>query len=100
MMSLLSLFTTVLLLALFSNAAPLVAEKRGILPDQLNTFKLMSQYAAAAYCASNYDSPGDQIQCAAGNCPEVEAADSSTAIEYSRSVPDSGSHSSDHQSKH
>jgi hypothetical protein len=66
------------------NAAPFVPEKRGIQADELNTFKLMQQYAAAAYCASNYNSPGDQIQCAAGNCPQVEAADSATVIEYSR----------------
>jgi hypothetical protein len=67
-----------------TDAAPLIQEKRGIQADQLNTFKLMQQYAAAAYCASNYNSPGDQLQCAAGNCPQVEAADSASVAEYSR----------------
>jgi hypothetical protein len=86
MKSFLSLFTTALLSATASNAAPLTSEKRGIQADQLNTFKLMSQYAAASYCASNYGSPGDQIKCAAGNCPQVEAADSATTIEYSRYI--------------
>jgi hypothetical protein len=84
MLSFSSLFTTALLLASVSNAAPLVQEKRGIEADQLNAFKLMEQYAAAAYCSSNYDSPGDQIQCASKNCPQVEAADAATVIEYSR----------------
>jgi hypothetical protein len=84
MKSSLSLFTTALLSASISNAVPLAPEKRGIQSDQLSTFKLMSQYAAASYCESNYGSPGDQIQCAAGNCPQVEAADSATTIEYSR----------------
>jgi hypothetical protein len=83
MLSFKSFFLTVLYWA-FTNAAPLVQEKRGIQANQLTTFKLMQQYAAAAYCASNYDSPGDQLQCAAGNCPQVEAADSASVIEYSR----------------
>jgi hypothetical protein len=84
MVSFSSLFTTALLCASASNAAPLVSEKRGIQADQLSTFKLMQQYAAAAYCESNYNSPGDHLQCAAGNCPQVEAADSATVLEYSR----------------
>lgn len=84
MAPILSLFIVVLFCAYCTSAAPFILEKRGIQADQLNTFKLMQQYAAAAYCASNYDSPGDQITCAAGNCPQVEAADSATVIEYSR----------------
>jgi hypothetical protein len=79
-----SFFTAVVLYTSVSYAAPLVSEKRGVQGDQLNTFKLMGQYAAAAYCASNYDSAGDQVQCASGNCPLVEAADSATTIEYDR----------------
>jgi hypothetical protein len=78
-----SFFLTVLYWA-STHAAPFIQEKRGIQANQLNSFKLMQQYAAAAYCASNYNSPGDQIQCAAGNCPQVEAADSATVAEYSR----------------
>jgi hypothetical protein len=84
MVSFSSLFTTVLFCTSVSNAAPLISEKRGIQAGQLNTFKLMGQYAAAAYCASNYNSPGDQVQCASGNCALVEAADSATTIEYTR----------------
>jgi ABC-type transport system involved in multi-copper enzyme maturation permease subunit len=84
MVSFSSLFTAVVLYTSISYAAPLVSEKRGIQDDQLNTFKLMGQYSAAAYCASNYSSPGDQVQCASGNCPLVETADSATTIEYDR----------------
>ncbi|KAF2632544.1 alpha/beta-hydrolase [Macroventuria anomochaeta] len=44
----------------------------------------MSQYASAAYCSNNFNSPGDQIQCGSGNCPLVEQADSATVLEYSK----------------
>ncbi|KAJ4340226.1 hypothetical protein N0V95_007546 [Ascochyta clinopodiicola] len=44
----------------------------------------MSQYASAAYCSSNFNSSGDQIQCESGNCPLVEQADSATVLEYSK----------------
>lgn len=79
-----SFFTILLLCSFGSEAAPLVPKKRGIPNDQLNSFKLMRQYAAAAYCASNYDSTVGQVQCAAGNCPQVEAADSATVLEFNR----------------
>ncbi|KAF2032298.1 alpha/beta-hydrolase [Setomelanomma holmii] len=72
------------LLWLKSDAAPLVQEKRGIQANQLSSFKLMREYASAAYCASNFGSSGDQITCAAGNCPNVEAADSATSVEFDR----------------
>jgi hypothetical protein len=50
----------------------------------LSTFNLMEQYASAAYCKSNYDSPGDGIKCRSGTCPLVEAANASSVIEYAR----------------
>ncbi|KAF1945087.1 alpha/beta-hydrolase [Clathrospora elynae] len=83
MLSFSPLFVTALLSAIASNAAPLIQE-RGVGANLLGTFKLMEQYASAAYCSNNYDSPGDQIQCASGNCPLVQNADSTTVIEYSR----------------
>ncbi|KAF3040295.1 hypothetical protein E8E12_006502 [Didymella heteroderae] len=83
-MVVLSLFLTVLLNALLSDAAPFVAEKRAIDASLLQTFRLMSQYASAAYCSSNFNSPGTQIQCGSGNCPLVESADSATVLEYSK----------------
>ncbi|KAF1842365.1 alpha/beta-hydrolase [Cucurbitaria berberidis CBS 394.84] len=78
-----SLIFAVLLGALTGNAAPLI-QKRGIGADLLARFKLMEQYASAAYCANNYNSPGDQVECASGNCPLVQDADSATVAEYSR----------------
>ncbi|CAN9181149.1 unnamed protein product [Alternaria alternata] len=78
-----SLIITALLGAIASNAAPLVQE-RGIAAGLLGSFKLMEQYASAAYCSNNYDSTGDQIECSTGNCPLVQDADSTTVIEYSR----------------
>ncbi|KAF9699096.1 hypothetical protein EKO04_003098 [Ascochyta lentis] len=80
----LSLFLTTSLHALPGNAAPLVANKRAIDTSLLQTFRLMSQYASAAYCSNNFNSPGDQIQCGSGNCPLVEQADSATVLEYSK----------------
>jgi hypothetical protein len=52
--------------------------------DLLNSFKMMSQYASAAYCSNNFDSPGDQVECGSGNCPIVQEADTNTLIEYTR----------------
>ena len=46
----------------------------------------MSQYASAAYCSNNFNSPGTQIQCGSSNCPLVEQADSATVLEYSKSA--------------
>jgi hypothetical protein len=56
----------------------------GIAPNLLGNFRLMEQYASAAYCSNNYDSTGDQIECSTGNCPLVQDADSTTVVEYSR----------------
>ncbi|KAH7402534.1 Alpha/Beta hydrolase protein [Pyrenochaeta sp. MPI-SDFR-AT-0127] len=78
-----SLILIVLFGALAGNAAPVIQE-RGIGADLLSRFKLMQQYASAAYCANNYNSPGNQVECASGNCPLVQEADSTTLIEYSR----------------
>ncbi|KAI8937728.1 hypothetical protein NX059_005428 [Plenodomus lindquistii] len=80
----LSLFLAVVLVSIVGNAAPLIQE-RGVGADLLGKFKLMGQYASAAYCASNYGSSDDQITCASGNCPLVQDADSSSLAEYSRS---------------
>ncbi|KAJ4325471.1 hypothetical protein N0V94_000614 [Neodidymelliopsis sp. IMI 364377] len=44
----------------------------------------MSQYASAAYCSNNFNSPGDQIQCGSRNCALVEQADSATVLEFSK----------------
>ncbi|EMD89931.1 hypothetical protein COCHEDRAFT_62145, partial [Bipolaris maydis C5] len=44
---------------------------------------LMSQYASAAYCSDNYNSPGDKVSCVDGKCPMIQAADTNTVAEYS-----------------
>src|SRR5690242_14544050 len=46
----------------------------------------MSQYASAAYCSNNSNSPGDKVRCGSGNCPVVEHANSTTVLEYSKYV--------------
>jgi hypothetical protein len=76
----------VLLLACMSNAAPFVAEKRGIQPELLRQLKLMEQYASAAYCPMNVNSPGDRIKCGSGNCPLVQKAGAESVDEFSRYV--------------
>ncbi|KAJ4384228.1 hypothetical protein N0V86_001075 [Didymella sp. IMI 355093] len=83
-MAFLPLLLAILLNALLSDAAPFVGEKRAIDTTLLQTFRLMSQYASAAYCSNNFNSPGTQIQCGSGNCPLVETADSATVLEYSK----------------
>ncbi|RAR00724.1 lipase precursor [Stemphylium lycopersici] len=83
MLSFLSLIIGALLSAIICNATPFVQE-RGISSHLYKDFKLMSQYASAAYCSNNYNSPGDQIECSTGNCPLVQDADSKTVLEYNR----------------
>ncbi|EDU49952.1 lipase precursor [Pyrenophora tritici-repentis Pt-1C-BFP] len=99
-----SLVITVLLSAMKCTAAPLIQERdssvlaRGLFSggplsgpssavvdsNLMSQFELMGQYSTAAYCPNNFNSPGDQIECAGGNCPRVQDADSITAAEYSR----------------
>ncbi|KAF7677243.1 hypothetical protein GT037_005455, partial [Alternaria burnsii] len=55
-------------------------------PDVLSRFQLMEQYAAAAYCPENNNSPGTQLSCHVGNCPRVDAADTTTALEFEKYV--------------
>ncbi|KAE8154107.1 Alpha/Beta hydrolase protein [Aspergillus avenaceus] len=51
---------------------------------QLNDFKFWVQYAAATYCHDNYVAPdGYKPNCPVGNCPEVEAADSTIKFSFS-----------------
>ena len=57
-------------------------EKTGISEQLLQDFTLMSQYAAAAYCPENNNSPGTQVKCPQGNCPLVEAANATTMLEF------------------
>ena len=52
---------------------------------ELAQFEFGVQYAAAAYCHYNFASKaGHKLTCWAGNCPDVEAADTSIAYDYSK----------------
>ena len=46
--------------------------------------KYYVQYAAAAYCSNNDDSPGTPITCPTGNCPDVQAANAVSVLEFDR----------------
>lgn len=53
--------------------------------DEMMQFKFWVQYAAAAYCYDNYASkPGHKLTCWAGNCPQVEVADTSIVYDFSK----------------
>ncbi len=46
--------------------------------------KYYVQYAAAAYCSNNDDSSGTPITCGTGNCPDVQAANAVSVLEFDR----------------
>ncbi|KAF7164530.1 hypothetical protein CNMCM5623_009027 [Aspergillus felis] len=67
---------------LLGHTHPTLIDIRDIPTTQLNDLKFWVQYAAATYCEPNYvAAEGDKPTCSVGNCPDVEAAD--TSIEYS-----------------
>ncbi|KAF2273726.1 alpha/beta-hydrolase [Westerdykella ornata] len=61
--------------------------KRGIDTNLLSRINLMEQYAAAAYCPNNYNSPGNSVSCSSGNCPLVQSANTSTLVEFASKLP-------------
>ncbi|KAF2796088.1 alpha/beta-hydrolase [Melanomma pulvis-pyrius CBS 109.77] len=77
----LSLFLVALLVAGRSAAAP-VKGKKAVDSNLLASFNLIEQYAAAAYCSNNHDSPGDEISCNSGNCPLAQAAKTTSVLEF------------------
>lgn len=50
--------------------------------ESLKAFTLFAEYAAAAYCDENLESPGTKVRCNKGNCPTVEKADTKTLTEF------------------
>ncbi|KAF2709530.1 alpha/beta-hydrolase [Pleomassaria siparia CBS 279.74] len=76
-----SLVLLALVVADRSIAAPLSGNK-SIDANLLATLNLMEQYAAASYCANNHDSAGDKLSCVSGNCPLVQAATTTTVVEF------------------
>ncbi|RAL06912.1 lipase family protein [Aspergillus homomorphus CBS 101889] len=58
-----------------------------ITSDALSSFNFWVQYAAAAYCESNYISQiGHKLTCWAGNCPQVEAANATFLLDFSNTT--------------
>lgn len=50
--------------------------------DVLQRLELFAQYSAASYCTNNINSTGDKLACEAGNCPTIEAAETTTLSEF------------------
>lgn len=50
----------------------------------LSTFNLYEQFAAAAYCPANNDSPATKLVCTSDACPLVQAATTNTIIEFQK----------------
>ncbi|KAF2458542.1 Alpha/Beta hydrolase protein [Lineolata rhizophorae] len=59
---------------------------RDVSQDVLSKLELFEQYSAAGYCEDNNDSPDTQLSCEAGNCPQVESADTDTQTEFENSL--------------
>ncbi|ORY17424.1 Alpha/Beta hydrolase protein [Clohesyomyces aquaticus] len=81
-----SAFLASLLVAGRALAVPIPEEKRAVTTDLLSTFQLMEQYSAAAYCPNNNNSPGNKVTCSVGNCPQVQAAKTTTVTEFQNSL--------------
>ncbi|MCJ1257695.1 hypothetical protein MMC24_005521 [Lignoscripta atroalba] len=64
---------------------PTNTESIGISDELLHRFELIADYATAAYCPGNNDSPGTQLTCPVHNCPLVEAANATTITEFQNS---------------
>ncbi|OJJ44000.1 hypothetical protein ASPZODRAFT_18775 [Penicilliopsis zonata CBS 506.65] len=63
-------------------AAPWSLEKQAVSSEVLGRLTLFAEYSAAAYCTSNLNSSGTRVSCAAGNCPAVESASTTTLDEF------------------
>ncbi|KFY88979.1 hypothetical protein V498_06567 [Pseudogymnoascus sp. VKM F-4517 (FW-2822)] len=63
-----------------------VVERATIDAALFTKLKYYVQYAAAAYCSNNGDSSGTPITCAAGNCPDVQAANAVSVLEFDSSI--------------
>lgn len=55
-------------------------------PQFLQQLTLYAQFAAAAYCSSNTNSPNTTLTCSVGNCPLVEGANTKTLAEFEEYV--------------
>jgi len=57
-----------------SYAAPARPVKRTVSATDFNVLALYEQYAAASYCPANYNGSSAKLACSAGNCPQVQDA--------------------------
>ncbi|KAF9886465.1 hypothetical protein FE257_011370 [Aspergillus nanangensis] len=76
-----SLLLVGILLALTA-AAPTQLTSRDVSSDVLTQLNFFAEYSAAAYCTGNVNSTGNKVTCSAGNCPNVQAADTQTLKEF------------------
>ena len=58
-----------------------IISKRAVTPEQFAQFTLLEQYAAAGYCQGNdAANPGTEATCPTGNCPLVDAANTTILL--------------------
>ncbi|KAE8383761.1 Alpha/Beta hydrolase protein [Aspergillus bertholletiae] len=65
------------------SSAPVIP--RDVSPQFLQQLTLYAQYAAAAYCSGNTNSPNTKLTCSVGNCPLVEGVSTRTLTEFEES---------------
>ncbi|KAL2830342.1 Alpha/Beta hydrolase protein [Aspergillus cavernicola] len=79
-----SLFIALSAAATLGHAAPSPVQRRDISTSELAQFSFWVQYAAAAYCPTDYTAePGSKVTCWAGNCPQVEQAGATILYDFS-----------------
>ena len=66
---------------MFGGVKAVLIRESGVSDQQVSSFSLIEQYAAAAYCKDNNDAVGN-ITCSAGNCPQVESAGATSVVEF------------------
>jgi hypothetical protein len=74
-----SLLLRLLALPGLLSATPLLPRQAvGISPEDFTKVTLYEQFAAAAYCRTNFAGKiGDRLRCDAGNCPDVQSKNTS-----------------------
>ncbi|KAL4892082.1 Alpha/Beta hydrolase protein [Aspergillus ambiguus] len=70
------------ILVALSAAAPAAHLARDVSLQVLQQLNLFAEYSAAAYCTGNLNSTGTKVTCPAGNCPQVQAANTTTLTEF------------------
>ena len=69
-----------------NSKTPTKSKHVGISKDLLAKFKLYSEYAAAAYCIGNNNSPETPVTCPCNNCELVEEANATTISEFENTI--------------